>query len=398
MNRKKTCQIQQETHLTYWLPEPLPIPKNDHLFFNQQVIDIGVSWWISRRVQWAKMKKENLAELTNTIDDETFNILCALSRPYYLQGISYRSRTEKEMYDHLKYRDIGDFRILDLRSLKAGSFAFSPREERSKPYLIFWKSPKGWKLYPRTLLSDNWGTTLSNVLRTNSVTSRAKSWEKIFKNLPDFAWSEEQKYAGKLPYRCGTAPKLSNRYHEKKWWDYDSLPYWKNLKRAYLAIAALERVSFPEPVDNLIFSFHWSLKINGPEDTDHNWVANSFHAGVRFDGWTLDLEDSKAQPTHEQNQGLSRTQNILNFVARDMKPENALLLDCIYPETSSSLLSQPPCKHEVRSQNYHLPWMDKDYVKDILRTKTAHDGAYHLSKLPPEWVQSITKWREACDI
>jgi hypothetical protein len=344
------------------------------------------------------MKKQNLAELTNAIDDETFNVLCALSRPYYLRGLSYSSRTEKEMYTHLKHRDIGDFRILDLRSLKAGSFAFSDREERSKPYLIFWKSPKGWKLYPRTLLSDNWRTTLSNVLRNNSVTSRAKTWEDMFQNLPEFAWSEEQKYAGNLPYLCGTAPKISNRYRENNWWDYDTLPYWQNLKRAYLAIAALERVGFPEPEKRVFHSFHWSLTINTPEGTNHDWSANAFHAGIHFDGWTLDHEESTAQPTHEQNKGLWRTQDILNFVARDMQPDNPLLLDCIHPESSSSLLSEPPCKHEIRGQNYHLPWMDESYLKDILRTKCAHDAAYHLSKLPPEWVQSITKWRAACDI
>lgn len=384
--------------MTYWLPDPLSIPKNSHLFFNMQVIDIGVSWWISRRVQWAKMKKQNLAELTNAIDDETFNILCALSPPSWMMGLHYRTRKEKEMYAHLKYRDIGDFRILELRSIKHNSFAFSEREERSKPYLIFWKSPEGWKLYPRTLLSDDWRTRLSNVLRTNSVTSRAKVWENAFKNLPEFAWSEEQKYSGKLPYRCGTAPKLSNHYRDQNWWDYERLPYWKNLKRAFIAIAALERVDFPECTDKIPTTFHWSLTINTPEGRDHNWKPHSFTAKIHYDGWKLDSDESIIEPTPETYQRMARTRNILCSVAQEMQPENPLLLDCIYPETNHSLCSNPPAKHEIRGQNYHLPWLEETYFKDIVRTKTAHDAAYHISKLPNDWIQSILKWREACDI
>jgi uncharacterized protein YbdZ (MbtH family) len=370
---------------SYWTPDPLPLPKRTRsLYWSKNVLDVGVAWYISKRVGTFYRKETTVPTLTS---EKEFQQIIYVRETYdYL----FTSRNKKQE-TFLTYHDMGDFRILKLGNLGRNSYAFSPEEERDTAFLIFRKHEEGWKLFPRTLFTSSWRQKTANIIRPSSMEYLEPQWKKMFDDLPEFAWTEFDKHTGKK-YRFGSAYETERPYAQSsdKFWDEHTHIFWAHAIKAYLAMAALERISFPEKVEEGFFGFQIALWSQHCKDNYFNPfpLKNSTY----WDGWNSSYteEDKRRKATPEQYASLKKIGQALSILLQNHEPNIPYFFDKI-----TSKKSNKPTGFEVHCASYFVFYIKEN--EKIKRTSTGHDALHWLSQLPPEWAKEIPQILEDCE-
>lgn len=356
----------------YWSPEPLAKTPHSQTYPCPHIFDAPVSWFISQRV--IKFYPKELDVPTLIPPHELFQIITPKKDTYF-----YTEKDEKPL-PHVLY---DNFLVVRTGNMEHAYITELNSEYRySCTFLVFQKTENGYILYPRSIFSPSSLSSIGKMFKKNTLEKVIPQWRNAFKKLPDFAWTEHHKHTGRL-VRLGCVPQMKVEWNQghKRWWATDEHPFWENTKSAFLAMAALHNVAFPNPPEHEN-SYHWTAY--GPS-RDNNFEHSIHKIEVPFSTWgSLSLQDTHKlpAPTEKQNEGLNTIRTHLPWIMEKHAPNIPFFFDRIFGEKHPH-----PKDHKVHLTSMMFPWINDTAA--VKRTRNAHDAMVHMRSLPKEWQESV---------
>jgi hypothetical protein len=382
--------------VSYWLPDPLPLPKRTKaLRFSAGPIDLAAAWYWTKRLTRAKKTDTDL----DTLSEEDWSLLrytttTGFARPTWMRRPSVTASGGSRPYGYTNWHGFlhaiplhPRFELLCVPFITANGYGsrYGEDSELGTRYLVVRGEGERRRVYPRALIGPRHGSQPQRTLRPEAMERLAPLWDRAFDALPALARNQLDAISG-MPALGAGVPQMpyADRLEATH-------PFWRNATALAHTAFGLCRLTLPRPNVTYAQSYMWTVHSPRFDESAPDYKAGPLTVEMPADGWFGSSNKDPLPPVDgDVLARLGRARRAIEVVLNRFAPfDTPLFFDTLQMNNLGGYRFDDEAWGKTMSlvgTGQHFPWLRLDSGEN---PATLHSGFRWAKTLPPDWLAAF---------